>query len=98
MTKHTQEPWRVGTFGGQLEVIHDSAKSICSVCPVNGLANARLIAAAPDLLAALKAIIYPDTDRSIEFDSSREFYIALLEGGELDRAQAAIAKAEQGES
>jgi hypothetical protein len=47
------------------------------------------------LLAALKAIIYPDNERSVEFISAKEYYRAWIEGWELDRARAAIAEAER---
>lgn len=60
----------------------------------DGPANARLIAAAPELLACLRAVVYPDNGRTIDFDSMREYYHAFIEGGELERARAAIAKAE----
>ena len=48
-----------------------------------------------DLLAALEAIVHPNNERTIEFDSDREYYVADLEGGELEAARAAITKARQ---
>jgi len=41
-----------------------------------------------------KAIMQPDNERIIRFDSKREYYVADIEGGELERARLAIAKAE----
>lgn len=60
-------------------------------------ANARLIAAAPKLYRALQAIIEPANERTIRFDSKREYYVADIEGGELALAQTALAEA-RGES
>jgi len=57
MDKYTRGPWKaVGAF----VITKDEKIDICSTCNVNNLpvreqiANARLIAAAPDLLNALK--------------------------------------------
>lgn len=60
-TKHTPGPWKVAVFGNQVEVIVNTTQSICSLCRTNAGHNARLIAAAPDLLTALKrlAAVYP---------------------------------------
>lgn len=54
--KHTPGPWRVATFDDQLEVIRDFAQSICSMCRTDGGANARLIAAAPELAEACRRL------------------------------------------
>jgi hypothetical protein len=37
--------------------------------------------------------VYPDNERHIVYDSRKEYYVAHIEGGELERARAAIAKA-----
>lgn len=50
-----------------------------------------------ELLEALRAIIHPDNERHIEFDSRREYYVAQIEGGEYHRAMQAIAKCERSE-
>lgn len=56
MNAHTPGPWHIGDG---TRIIGANSQRV-SVCDDNhatpGLANARLIAAAPDLLAALKAI------------------------------------------
>ena len=84
MSKHTPGPWSVtwGTAqGGEGHHIMDSTgiDNGLSIVAVVGFhddsegetkANARLIAAAPDLLAALKmALEAPDDDRSWEDDA-----------------------------
>jgi hypothetical protein len=88
--KHTPGPWGIsgkeerdlGTLSpGFLEI--SSAHDVCWIAKVQihtpeGEANARLIAAAPELLEALKAVV-AIADRSTD---------------EFDRARAAIAKAE----
>ena len=51
---------------------------------------------AAELLEALRAIIYPNNERHIEFDSRREYYVAQIEGGEYHRAMQAITKCESG--
>lgn len=65
-TKHTPGPWRVGDAGNTVfgpKTAHPSPVSICTISgptprinPEEKRANARLIAAAPDLLEALEAI------------------------------------------
>jgi hypothetical protein len=68
MSKHTQGPWTVGTteYRFNANMIYAGEEIVCSVygipshravneCqPSTGMENARLIAAAPDLLEALK--------------------------------------------
>lgn len=69
-TKHTPGPWRINAvmreYGNKLEIAHEeiSVTSVTvagkgnktSITPEQE-ANARLIAAAPDLLAALEAMV-----------------------------------------
>lgn len=63
--KHTPGPWRV-TLPDECIVTNDDGHEVadCSMwyedLPAVCAANARLIAAAPDMLAALKAIIDAD--------------------------------------
>jgi len=56
---HTPGPWRVvaGKFGLQIHSEkHWLANMKCESCPVQEEDNARLIAAAPDMLAALRLL------------------------------------------
>jgi hypothetical protein len=55
---HTPGPWRSHGAGGE---IHGNSRVVATMCWCSGMhdedeANARLIAAAPDMLAALNAI------------------------------------------
>lgn len=65
MTSHTPGPWFVGgeTDHGEILICSDARPTICAVDPGARewctQANARLIAAAPDLLDALQSIL-PD--------------------------------------
>jgi len=86
MSKHTPGPWKEATWSGRVAIIHDRADDgtfdIVVACNDQAptLADARLIAAAPDLLAALQLIAnFSNQDVS---DMVREI------------ARAAIAKAE----
>lgn len=87
---HTTGPWRVGDAGntvfgppnGQV-----SPQTICEVRVIDHTANARLIAAAPDLLDALKKVM-------THFVGARGAHNLIGEGGHVaDAARAAIAKA-----
>jgi hypothetical protein len=93
MSAFTPGPWSVGPrreiFG---QAFDDSAKWICDKVrggsPSTADANARLIAAAPDLLDALKAVVAmygPSADYSHEARATWE------------QAERALTKAESGE-
>lgn len=71
--QHSPAPWRYAPFGLQPAVVDATGGFICQVsrhpgAPGLGEANARLIAAAPDLLKALTAALeviegeYPSDD------------------------------------
>lgn len=85
--KHTSGPWEVLTPEKPLEgfehaVTNRAGAALAWVLPhrdEEGAANARLIAAAPELLAALKGFLHADPD---------------VFAAELAAARAAIAKAE----
>jgi hypothetical protein len=100
MSKHTPGPWKI--FGARAEngtsqEIHAESKFIARVFmngnPMEREANARLIAAAPDLLAALQKYSLPIDVNNIAL-SCIEFGSEAVER-ELQR-RAAIAKAEGG--
>jgi hypothetical protein len=56
MNKHTPGPWSF-TFGTQVRSKFDMIAKVWMMRDGEGIANAQLIAAAPDLLAALQSAI-----------------------------------------
>jgi hypothetical protein len=100
-TKHTKGPWRAS--GGSLtvpkcHVMSGNGKDSYALAHVFGesdterMANARLIAAAPELLEALKGTV-------AELERMHEHYLKACRGGCptlacVEYAEAAIAKAE----
>lgn len=96
MTKHTQGPWHVVIEDGKPGVKSLDDFYITNTIDAAGyesdndtmFANARLIAAAPELLEALEGVFHAcllaNEDESIPFE---------LDGDLLDAARAAIAKA-----
>ena len=96
--KHTPGPWAVNPFAAQVDAFNENGgATVCELLwptevrsEAETEANARLIAAAPDLLAALKALRRYITIRYSEFGE------VLNEGAVTDLAtiDAAIAKAE----
>jgi hypothetical protein len=88
-TKHTPGPWILGACAGQVEGPKREllAGGIDYRIPEDvKLANARLIAAAPDLLKALKALL----NLLEEHQDEARWYLK----GHYNKANAAIAKAE----
>lgn len=85
--KHTPGPWSVGTTlaDDKLAIIHDgdSVMAILTTCPPK-MRDARLIAAAPDLLEALEALdaLWSESEaQGVDFSAA------------IAKARAAIAKA-----
>ena len=92
--KYSPAPWRATTQGGSVMDATNTVVAFVSdkTTPIRGVepaerrrANARLIAAAPDLLAALWAILYADQDNHIPADLHRQARAAIAKAtGELD--------------
>ena len=98
MSKHTPGPWgmpdsgqgrisKVGANGGWDGLIATADCGDYARSRSDGLANARLIAAAPDLLEALKDMLDGHEDACTGYGE-----------GAADKARAAIAKATGGEA
>jgi len=91
MTKHTPGPWAVADVGEV--VVCATGRTLCDVYSSFGTgeeqadADARLIAAAPDLLAALEAFVEAEHAASIGWRAFGMYVDAV------DAAKAAIAKA-----
>ena len=97
--KHTPGPWRVGPFEGHVE--SESGRFICSAMGTTAspdpgdtirnenLANAALIAAAPELLEAARLMVEAATDPTLCPEDYERF---------VDRLESAIAKATGGDS
>jgi hypothetical protein len=90
MSKHTPGPWFHKTDFGQVGSVETAdgdviaqAQSLGPLDHERRNANARLIAAAPDLLAALKLVL----------EDAREFF-PTVSAQAITAAEAAIAKAE----
>ena len=50
-------PWAVGSNGATVKVVDAEGKAVCMLTPRRDQFNGDLIAAAPDLLAALRIIV-----------------------------------------
>lgn len=96
MSKHTSGEWRVTPEENGNEYGVDSGKwgiCICADAPGDGSAeaNARLIAAAPELLSALEALLdYVGDERLIDIVTGEPMG---FEADEITSARDAIAKA-----
>jgi hypothetical protein len=80
MSKHTPGPWTAQSNGHYGFIIEHEGSSIAAVwgqkinmnaTPLPASANACLIAAAPDLLEALKGVIAVADRKTNEFDAAR---------------------------
>ena len=102
--KHTPGPWRSLNFGTEVRT-EDMRTAVASLGmgydhedgDGRRTANARLIAAAPDLLAALRALVevaegYEKSDTEAAEDSGEEPYVAPR----IKAARSAIARATGG--
>lgn len=96
MSKHTPGPWQYSFEGGTVAFILESDGATVAKISVTEnstahstlAANARLIAAAPELLAALKDCVFWYANRD------DELWPFEKQPPEIQRAMAAIAKAE----
>lgn len=87
MTKHTPGPWhsRPVGFRGHMEIFTASDDLIAALhLRDDTAANARLIAAAPDLIASLRRVL-----RMLEINDAR-----LANFGEVEEARSIISRAE----
>ena len=93
MNTHTPAPWREVSWLGEPAIVHDRTREGEFDVVVLGKfnpANARLITAAPDLLAALKAVAHEIERRAICINMQANDPMAVA----FRAARAAIAKAE----
>jgi hypothetical protein len=81
-TQHTPGPWRIGDAGFTVFGPPKPGALPETIAPVKNRANARLIAAAPELLEALEALL--DRDPAPPLEKIGAVYV---------NARAAIAKA-----
>jgi len=65
-TQHTPGPWRIGDAGFTVFGPPKSGALPETIAPVKNRANARLIAAAPELLEALEALLNRDLAPPLE--------------------------------
>ena len=89
-TQHTPGPWILANSDAYNTVVIAQGAEICTVIEHQGgdrKANSRLIAAAPELLAALKALLSDAEDVGFEGISVEAF-------DSIHAARAALAKAE----
>jgi hypothetical protein len=79
-TKHTPGPWRVEH--GRTVQIHGGNHWIatlkCGSCPAHEIGNARLIAAAPEMYEALRAIV--DDLQGLTHEPTVRAILAKIEG------------------
>lgn len=90
MAKHTPGPWHIEA-GTHYQAIRTDGEVIANMREIGGCfnkENARLIAAAPDLLAALESML--DWDTTLE---AIGFAVKNGVKGDIAKARAAIAKA-----
>ena len=82
MSKHTPGPWAMVHEGGADGGYYIGAKDQVVILPRGRMdeADARLIAAAPDLLAALKAMVLNDAHEYRDCHKAARAAIAKAEG------------------
>lgn len=90
MSAHTPGPWAAGTDATGKTYVFCNSKSLTEFSGAMKPADARLIAAAPDLLAALRHYVNVIAG-PVAGDDKASFMAAIREAD--NRARAAIAKA-----
>jgi hypothetical protein len=80
---HTQDPWKIEPFAFGWRIVGASGEEVAEIARSlnpDHKANARLIAAAPDLLAALQSLAHPmASDEDLQ---NALAVIAKVKGGE----------------
>jgi hypothetical protein len=76
-TKHTPAPWLVHATPNDPDITHEIANVCCIYVGEDSHANARLIAAAPELLEALKGLIAPFNGQMQDKDAYKKANAAL---------------------
>lgn len=92
MNRHTPGPWQYAFEGGTAAFIVDAdGTTVCKLSVTKNstahsslAANVRLIAAAPDLLAALKALVEDQRDASLPVLAQAREAIEKAEGEKND--------------
>lgn len=104
MSKHTKGPWKAGSNGGwglglinAVFTVEGDLIACLHTVPVSPrvAANARLIAAAPDLLKALKEIIKCEKRRAASLRHREAYKLVAFSEARMAAAEAAIKKAEE---
>lgn len=91
MSGHTEGPWVVSSYRGWA-CVRDAKGQIIAKLVLNNPANTSLIAAAPDLLAALKNILNGISTGDVKIETAMDETWANA----MYKACAAIARAEEG--
>lgn len=90
---HTPGPWAVGSNGATAKIVDADGKAVCMLTPRRDMWNGDLLAAAPDMLAALtEAVRVLDYAASVLEAPQQSHFRATIAD-----ARAAIAKATGGQ-
>ena len=94
MNKHTPGPWTATADPYSDVVVDASGREIVVVMDPNGEANARLIAAAPDLLEALESVwLWMENQADGQSKGGHATFDLMMLREQRDIARAVIAKA-----
>jgi hypothetical protein len=66
MSEYVPGPWRVSSDGRYVAVLGNDYQIVANVLGEPRTVNAQLISAAPDMYAALKAMLSPDAEGDID--------------------------------